>query len=712
MFKHLKNEILLITLGLTISTIIVTAVFGVFSIRSAGNDAEEASSIVLRDQSKDVLVQIARATAERQDLLFERTRNEATNLAAYLQNVYDNPARFDRNYWRYESRVYRDGLRYLNRPSDVSTIFIPQYTKVDQKEIARMELSAYLDFVAPSVLASNQDSVAVYTIDPAGFSRYFPNIVLGNVAPPEHSTLADIVYIQGTPEKNPEKKVVWSPLYADPAKRGLMITATAPVYTKNGFEGTIGIDVLLNRIIQNITSYSPVEGSYAFLIGNTKETIAFPDPAYKDILGREKKEGETQVNFANELLTPEFKKIYEGMIAGEEGFSSIIRDGKEFFIAYAPLKETGFSVAIVAEGEVLLKVVASLHGEIANSIQENIWLRIFPASTVIILFAIFMSIFLVSQIVRPILGLTTGAEEIKKGNFDYKLNIRSKNEIGALATAFTQMSAALKYSQKKLQEYSQGLEKKVEERTEDLTQANMRLQELDKKKSEFVSISSHQLRTPLTAIKGYASLLLEGSYGEVPEKLKDPLQKIFDSSTLMTVTISDFLDVAKIEEGKMQYDTTVFDLKQLVTEVVTEFKAIAARKNITLTFLPTPNACMAKADSGKVRQILNNLLDNSLRYTTEGTIEVLMTCDSGKHIVSVSDTGIGMSKSVVASLFHKFMRAENASRHAVNGTGLGLYVNKQMIDAMGGRIWAESPGEGKGSTFHIELPAAQDTATK
>lgn len=245
-----------------------------------------------------------------------------------------------------------------------------------------------------------------------------------------------------------------------------------------------------------------------------------------------------------------------------------------------------------------------------------------------------------------------------------------------------------------------------------LAKANMRLTELDKRKSEFVSISSHQLRTPLTAIKGYSSLLLEGSYGPISKEAREPLQKIFDSSTLMAVTINDFLNVARIEEGQMHYEYSVFDVRSILSETVSEFAPIVEHKGLDLKYTPAGVPCMVRGDTAKVRQVLSNLIDNAVRYTQHGEINVSVKATEHGTVIAIADTGIGMSQSVQNALFEKFMRADNAARVAVAGTGLGLYVNKQMVEAMDGRIWAESEGEGKGSTFYVELPPGDEHEPK
>lgn len=241
----------------------------------------------------------------------------------------------------------------------------------------------------------------------------------------------------------------------------------------------------------------------------------------------------------------------------------------------------------------------------------------------------------------------------------------------------------------------------------DLNKANERLKVLDKMKSEFVSIASHQLRSPLTSIRGYASMLTEGSFGKLPAKAQEVSEKIAESAKYMALSVEDFLSVSRIEAGNMKYEMSDFSLKDVAGKVVDEMLPVALKKGLLMVFRSDcSGSCMVHADIGKTRQILMNLIDNSMKYTPKGTVTVIVHDDvkKGMMYVTIHDTGIGMSKETQSEVFDKFIRAKNANNVNVTGTGLGLYVAKKMITDMKGRVWAESEGEGKGSQFHIELP--------
>ena len=244
---------------------------------------------------------------------------------------------------------------------------------------------------------------------------------------------------------------------------------------------------------------------------------------------------------------------------------------------------------------------------------------------------------------------------------------------------------------------------------EQLTVANDHLRVLDTAKSEFISIASHQLRTPLTSIKGFVSLILEGSYGHVPHRIEDALNKIYASNERLIRLVEDLLNLSRIESGRMEYRIEPSHIEDALKELEDSFQITARQKGLKLDLhLPEAPLPLVSVDFFKFREVVSNLIDNALKYTPSGSIDISVIVNaSGKSVrVSVTDTGIGIPASEIDSLFQKFSRGKDTSRLHANGTGLGLYLGKELIEAMHGRIWFESPGEGKGSTFLIELPVA------
>jgi len=246
----------------------------------------------------------------------------------------------------------------------------------------------------------------------------------------------------------------------------------------------------------------------------------------------------------------------------------------------------------------------------------------------------------------------------------------------------------------------------IERLATDLARANDRLKELDQLKSEFVSIASHQLRSPLAAIKGYASLIMDGSFGVVPPAIKDAVDKMFLSTQSMVVMVEDFLNISRIEQGRMKYDFETQDIEKIISQIVDEQMPNAKQAKITLT-LSTDHLgpYLTTVDTSKIRQVVINLIDNAIKYTPKGSLAVRLSKKSGegKILIAFADTGIGIDKETIPQLFAKFSRAKDANKVNVIGTGLGLYVVKEIVLGHKGRVWVESEGKGKGSTFFVEL---------
>lgn len=246
---------------------------------------------------------------------------------------------------------------------------------------------------------------------------------------------------------------------------------------------------------------------------------------------------------------------------------------------------------------------------------------------------------------------------------------------------------------------------RIEKLAVDLEKANARLRELDQLKSEFLSFASHQIRSPLTAINGYSSMLLQGDFGKMPGEVETAVKTIDESSRSLIKIVNEFLDISRIEQGRMKYDMADFDINKLAEEVVAEFMPNAQNKELALEFESKSGPINMNGDSGKLKQVIGNLIDNSIKYTPQGSIKVLTEKVGGLARIVISDTGIGIEVSEIDKLFSKFSRAKDAHKTNVTGTGLGLYVAKQMVEAHKGNVWVESPGKGKGTSFFIEIPA-------
>jgi signal transduction histidine kinase len=252
----------------------------------------------------------------------------------------------------------------------------------------------------------------------------------------------------------------------------------------------------------------------------------------------------------------------------------------------------------------------------------------------------------------------------------------------------------------------QELEIKVEERTRQLTSALEEVKKISKRKSDFISSVSHEIRTPLTSIKGYAAILLAGKLGSLPDEIRSRLEKINRHSDELVHMVNDLLDISRIESGKVEIKKEAFSLNAITDKIADLFSEQFKVKNISFS-INIPEACQqVLADRSQIERVFMNLVGNALKFTPQnGKINVNANCANKIIQIDVQDTGFGIPIDAQDSIFEEFFRVDNTINQEIKGTGLGLTLVKQIIQAHLGKIWVKSK-VGEGSTFSFTLNAA------
>ncbi|MCD6412274.1 hypothetical protein J7K91_01145 [bacterium] len=235
--------------------------------------------------------------------------------------------------------------------------------------------------------------------------------------------------------------------------------------------------------------------------------------------------------------------------------------------------------------------------------------------------------------------------------------------------------------------------------------AYQKLKKLDEAKTEFVSITSHQLRGPLGLIKGYLWMILNQKYGPFPEKLSRPLKNTFEATQRLVKVVNDLLNLSRIELGKISLEKRYFQIEEILDNIYKELLPAAQKKKLEFK-IEKPKKPLPKifGDPLKIREAIFNLVDNAIKYTQEGFVKISLEGKDNFVLIKIADSGIGFDPQELKDLFEKFRRAGRGKLIETQGTGLGLYIAKKFIELHKGRLWAESPGKGKGSTFYIRLP--------
>jgi two-component system, NtrC family, sensor kinase len=368
------------------------------------------------------------------------------------------------------------------------------------------------------------------------------------------------------------------------------------------------------------------------------------------------------------------------------------RDGKKVLSAFHTIQPLEWRVFVE---QPLSEAVAPL--------KSAIW-RTALLLVAFLLLAVATSVLLARRLVRPIESIQSAAAKIGSGSLDQRIEIRSNDELGALADEFNRMAAQLRES------YA-GLEQKVEARTLELANA---LRDLDEKsreletasshKSQFLANMSHELRTPLNAIIGFAQVLAERLFGDVNEKQEEYLQDILGSADHLLALINDVLDLSKIEAGRVELDVAPFSLREILERGVVMMRERASHDGVRVSLGANGSADLVSGDERRISQVIFNLLSNAVKFTPDGgTVDVRATQRDGEVRVSVTDTGPGIAAEDHARIFEEFHQTESGAERR-DGTGLGLALSKRLVELHGGRIWVESE-LGKGSTFVFTFPA-------
>lgn len=261
---------------------------------------------------------------------------------------------------------------------------------------------------------------------------------------------------------------------------------------------------------------------------------------------------------------------------------------------------------------------------------------------------------------------------------------------------------ALRFEQ--IQRFNETLQEKVADATRRLSETNRKLRMMDETKDDFIGMASHQLRTPLTSVKGYLSLVLDGDAGKITSQQRKLLTQAFISSQRMVFLIADLLNVSRLKTGKFVIETAPVNLSDMITDEINQLQETATARELTLDFHKPAHFPTIDLDETKTRQVVMNFLDNAVYYTPSGGhIEVSLTETPKSIELHVKDNGIGVPKAEQHHLFSKFYRAKNAQKARPDGTGLGLFMAKKVVIAQGGAIIFESK-EGEGSTFGFIFP--------
>lgn len=396
-----------------------------------------------------------------------------------------------------------------------------------------------------------------------------------------------------------------------------------------------------------------------------------------------------------------------GTIAADKGVKAII-NGAEIYTRLSPRQKIYmFDMPLRINGEFKGAVSIGYDATEYYARLSEIFRFGMLISGMGILMGILLSFQVANPIIRPIQRLTEVTKGLAAGDLSQRAVVDSKDEIGALAAAFNRMAEDLADSKDKIDQYSKTLEKKVQQRTQDLEKANQELMviqnelmESNMAKSDFLSTASHELRTPLTTLLGYSELLLTRTLTE--SQKKDFLGFINEESIHLSNIVDDLLDISRIESQKnFGFVKKPVDLSNVLSKNIDFYSKAETGHRIIADI--EENLPIVSADEEKIDQVIKNLLDNAIKYSPDGDIVCKAFARDEMVWISVQDHGIGISKHDLRHIFDKFFRVKRKKTAKISGTGLGLSIVKYIIEAHDGGVEMESKLD-KGTTFSFGLP--------
>jgi signal transduction histidine kinase len=234
--------------------------------------------------------------------------------------------------------------------------------------------------------------------------------------------------------------------------------------------------------------------------------------------------------------------------------------------------------------------------------------------------------------------------------------------------------------------------------------------ELNQTMSDFLSVATHELKAPTSIIKGYLSNVIDGDFGPVEPKIKEQIEVAITQTERLNSLVQDLLNVSRVEQGRVQYNFTAVDTVKILSSIVENYRPVASAKGLQLIYEPTGDIPLVHADEGRVQEIFTNLIDNAIKYTAKGSVTIAQQQKKGLLTTNIRDTGFGIGLEAKQRLFQRFYRVQTSDTQGIPGTGLGLWIIKQYIEAMKGSINVETM-EGVGSNFIVELPIDSSART-
>jgi len=704
-----------------IALLLIISVFGTYLFTVTRNSSKE---FII----EDILIPKFTSLAQEKNSDFESIKNLTEYTAQKIEEkIQESKSRtsedvnelFERYLSQKPDGSYRSSVDESKGRYQMAA-FINNQTEIDDRE-KRIFVDAFLFFDPFSDSLSPFVFTTYFATAHSIWQYGFPDWAL--TSPADESFDKYSWFYTADPIHNPNRSHTWTDMYYDGLQKQWMISSLMPIYDGDEFLGIVGQDLILDKIVE-ITKKSSVDRTgVLFFIDNLDNIVAHPDTEY--LIGENVKNDE-KLNLTTLSDTP-LTKALQSVATKNQGYV-LTEESNKRIVMWFPLQSVSWKmVYIVNENELL--AVADL-----TNIEYTLVFIFFS-----FLILIFVILLIKRRILSPIKKLTEGIKEITKGNLNKKIEILSNDEIGLLAGSFNHMTQTLKESRAELFDSQKNLEKEVEMRTKELNEKikklgesetatlnimedfqqtidklketqttielqNIQLKKLDRIKSDFLNITSHELRTPMSAIKGYTQMVSKQKLGQITDEQRQALSVVLRNTDRLDNLIRDILDVSRLESGTMKFVPEKTNPGKMVVEAVETMQPTADLKNIKINTEIEHDIPEMIVDPERIKQVIINIVNNAIKFSPNGTTINVRTKKENDHVLfEVQDYGRGIPKDKQEKIFEIFYQVDSGMDRKFGGAGLGLAISRGIILSHGGNIWVDSEPE-KGSTFRFTLP--------
>ncbi|MCX8063338.1 MAG: cache domain-containing protein, partial [Anaerolineales bacterium] len=359
-----------------------TVLSSVYTTREISGTTQQLSGGIVKEQVTHSLISLNHNLAVDTSRMLEKTAQDVEFLAQYVLDIWTKPEQEEMNWAKDEVIVRGENGQYLNSKRDVSSVFLPNHTSLTSQVQEEIEKSRYLDLVFESVQRGNPDIAAIYFATPNNLTRYYPNIDLGNVVPPDFTPIGRPWFIAAVENSKPTANVVWSTIYLDATGLGLVSTASRAVYDHGKLIGVIGVDLLVQDILANVEESFELKSGYNFIINDQGFALALPRQGYLDILERQPAEGEELTNLRD--TRNEFLPIIVEMRRGNSGVKEVNIGSRNLIVAYSAIPNVRWSIGSVVDAASYLQPLSDLESTLQTSTQRLIIVQILPLSAAVL----------------------------------------------------------------------------------------------------------------------------------------------------------------------------------------------------------------------------------------------------------------------------------------------------------------------------------------